>query len=83
MTDPEDIKDCWLNVARRAQAACHGNNGFGLMTITVAVNENKAILWLPPSMIKVEPAALAQEMEMSAETFISLASLVSKNGGRS
>lgn len=79
---PEDVQACWLKVARRAQAACAGNRGFGLLTLTVAVNENKAILWLPPELDKIEPASLAQELEMSTETFISLASLASKNGGK-
>jgi hypothetical protein len=77
---PEDIKDCWLKVARRAQAACSGNRGFGLLHLTVAVNENKAILWLPPGLEKIEPASLAQELEMSTETFISLAGLTARNG---
>jgi hypothetical protein len=82
-SSPEDIQACWLKVARRAQAACYNNGGFGLLTLTVAVNGNKAILWMPPEMTKVEPAKLAKEMEMSAETFISLAALVSENGNGS
>lgn len=77
---PEDIKACWLNVARRAQSACYGNNGLGLMTITVAVSKNNAIMWLPPTVVKVEPASLAREAELDASVVVSLAALMSKNG---
>ncbi len=77
---PEDVQTCWHEVARRAQSACAGNNGYGLLTLTIVVNESKAVMWLPPGIEKIEPARAAKEMEMSAETMLSLAILASNNG---
>ena len=76
---PEDVQNCWFEVARAAQAACSGNNGFGLITLTVAVNQGKAVMWLPPVLDKIHPARVAN-VEMSAETMQMLGILLGNDG---
>ena len=79
---PDDVQDCWHEVAKRAQAACTRNNGYGLLTITVVVNRTSAVMWLPPGLEKIEPARLIDGIEISPETLAGLAILASKNGHR-
>ncbi len=58
MTKTDDIKDSWLNPIRAAQAACAGNKGLGLVTITVLVHINDAVRWSEPELVKVHPARI-------------------------
>ena len=78
---PEDVQRCWFDVVRRAQSACAGNNGFGLLTINVVVNEGEAIMWLPPDIQRIEPSRLAQEVELSPEIMTALATLLTSGNG--
>ena len=61
MSKTDDIKDSWLNPIRAAQAACSGNKGLGLVTITVLVHLNEAVRWSEPELVKVHPAKLKTE----------------------
>ena len=80
-TIPEDIQPCWYRVARRAQAACHANGGYAVMTMTIVVNRDEACFWLSPQLDKVEPSDMAK-VEMAPETAMALQILATKNGSR-
>jgi hypothetical protein len=68
---PEDVKPCWMNVVRAAQAACAGNNGYGIIDIRVAVNGNVAVLWETKLTKKLSPRSAAN-IEMTEETAAAL-----------
>jgi hypothetical protein len=58
----DDIKPQWLNVIRRLQSACYGNQGLAVLSIRVLVDERgEPILWTEPSRIKLEPKATGLE----------------------
>jgi hypothetical protein len=63
---PEDIKPNWLNVVRSAQAACKDNGGYAILTLRVAVKHNEAIMWAPPTLLKISPARMA-DLEISPD----------------
>jgi hypothetical protein len=58
---PLDIIPDWLNVVRAAQAACKGNDGFGVMTITVALMGNTPVLYEPKLRRKLHPSSAAKK----------------------
>ena len=60
-TTPLDIHADWLNVVRAAQAACKGNNGFGVMTITIGLMGNLPILYEPILRSKLHPSSVAKK----------------------
>lgn len=58
--DTQDIKESWLNPIRHAQAACYKNRGYAILTMSVVVKENDAVLWLDPELVKISPIKLAR-----------------------
>ena len=42
---PEDVKRCWHDMSRKAQAVCAGNDGLGVVTIRAGVFGNEAVAW--------------------------------------
>lgn len=50
-----DIKRQWLNVIRASQAACHNNNGVGIITVRILVNGNVPLHWTEPKLLKLHP----------------------------
>lgn len=59
-TKPLDIQADWLKVVRAAQAACKGNDGFGIMTITVGLVGNAPVLYEPILRKKLHPSSMAK-----------------------
>jgi len=58
----DDIKPQWLNVIRRLQSACYGNQGLAVLSIRVLVNAGgEPICWTEPSKIKLEPKSAGLE----------------------
>lgn len=57
--EPQDIKKGWHNPIRAAQAACHDNKGYAIVTLRVVVNKNEPVFWLEPNVQKIHPAAIA------------------------
>lgn len=56
----KDVKPEWLNVVRRLQSACHGNQGYAVLSLRVLVNGDGApVCWTEPDRVKVEPRSLA------------------------
>ena len=52
----DDIKPQWLNVVRRLQSACYGNQGLAVLSIRVLVDaEGEPICWTAPARVKLEP----------------------------
>jgi len=52
----EDVKPQWLNVVRRLQSACHGNQGYAVLSIQVLVNgTGDPVCWTEPKRVKLEP----------------------------
>lgn len=58
---PQDIHPDWLNVVRAAQAACTGNNGYGVMTIIVSVIGGQPVFYEPVMRHKLHPARAAKK----------------------
>jgi hypothetical protein len=59
----DDIKPQWLNVIRRLQSACYGNQGLAVLSIRVLVDsEGEPVLWTEPSRVKLEPKSAGLEM---------------------
>lgn len=55
----EDIKPQWLNVIRRLQSACHGNQGYAVLSIAILINSNgEPVSWVEPLLRKIEPKSL-------------------------
>jgi len=55
-----DVKPQWLNVIRRLQSACHGNQGLAVLSIRVLVDgEGEPVLWTEPLRTKLEPKSTA------------------------
>ena len=55
----EDVKPQWLNVVRRLQSACHGNQGYAVLSIRVLVNgAGEPVCWTEPKRVKLEPKSL-------------------------
>jgi len=50
-----DIKKSWLNPIRAAQAACSGNKGLAILTLTILVDHNNPVRWMEPRLEKVHP----------------------------
>lgn len=42
---PEDVKRCWHDMSRKAQAVCAGNDGLGVVKIRTGVFGNEALAW--------------------------------------
>jgi len=58
----DDIKPQWLNVIRRLQSACYGNQGLAVLSIRVLVNAGgEPICWTEPSRVKLEPKSAGLE----------------------
>ena len=58
----DDVKPQWLNVIRRLQAACHGNQGLAVLSIRVLVDaEGEPLLWTEPTRVKLEPKSAKLE----------------------
>lgn len=56
ITLTSDVKPQWLNVIRRLQSACHGNQGYAVLSIRVLVNgTGEPVCWTEPARVKVEP----------------------------
>ena len=56
ITLTSDVKPQWLNVIRRLQSACHGNQGYAVLSIRVLVNGmGEPVCWTEPMRVKVEP----------------------------
>lgn len=56
VTLTDDVQPQWLNVIRRLQAACHGNQGLAILSINVLVNaDGKPMQWSEPKRTKLEP----------------------------
>jgi len=56
----EDVKPQWLNVIRRLQSACHGNQGLAVLSIRVLVDAaGEPVLWTEPLRTKLEPKSTA------------------------
>jgi len=56
----EDVKSQWLNVIRRLQSACHGNQGLAVLSIRVLVDgRGYPHLWTAPVLTKLEPKSTA------------------------
>lgn len=54
-----DVKPQWLNVIRRLQSACHGNQGYAVLSIRILVNgTGEPVCWTEPGRVKVEPKSL-------------------------
>ena len=71
---PEDVKRCWHDMARRAQAACSGNDGLGIVTIRAGVFGNEAIAW--KATIESYDMMAERTTEISPETMGTLLALV-------
>jgi len=60
ITLTDDVKPQWLNVIRRLQSACHGNQGLAVLSIRVLVDASgEPVLWTQPTRIKLEPKSTA------------------------
>ena len=58
----DDIKPQWLNVIRRLQSACHGNQGLAVLSIRVLVDaQGEPVLWTEPQRVKLEPKSAKLE----------------------
>jgi len=58
----DDIKPQWLNVVRRLQSACYGNQGLAVLSIRVLVDaEGEPLLWTEPTRVKLEPKSAKLE----------------------
>lgn len=56
----DDIKPQWLNVIRRLQSVCHGNQGLAVLSIRVLVNgAGEPVCWTEPARVKLEPKSTA------------------------
>jgi len=56
VTLTSDVKPQWLNVIRRLQSACHGNQGLAVLSIRVLVDgTGEPILWTSPVRTNLEP----------------------------
>lgn len=58
----DDIKPQWLNVIRRLQSACYGNQGLAVLSIRVLVDaDGEPVLWTEPQRVKLEPRSAGLE----------------------
>lgn len=57
---PLDVKREWLDVIRHLQAACHGNKGYAVLNIKIAVKQNIPVLWLEADIDRIHPSKLAE-----------------------
>ena len=58
----EDVKPEWLNVVRRLQSACHGNQGYAVLSIAILVDDKgKPVGYLEPLLHKIEPKSLVSK----------------------
>jgi hypothetical protein len=58
----DDIKPQWLNVIRRLQSACYGNQGLAVLSIRVLVGvDGEPICWTEPIRVKLEPKSAGLE----------------------
>jgi len=58
----QDIKPQWLNVIRRLQSACYGNQGLAVLSIRVLVDaDGEPVLWTEPQRVKLEPRSTGLE----------------------
>ena len=63
VTLTSDVKPQWLNVIRRLQSACYGNQGYAVLSIRVLVNgTGEPVLWTEPLRTKLEPKSKALDM---------------------
>ena len=52
----EDIKPNWLNVARKCQSVCSGQNGFAVVQMKLLIGPGgEPVFWFEPSMHNIEP----------------------------
>ena len=63
----------WEDVGRYAESQCVGNNGFGVITIKVAVHNNRPLLW-DATLSKFCPQNAA--FQLSPEILAALGSLL-------
>lgn len=62
ITLTSDVKSQWLNVVRRLQSACHGNQGYAVLSIRVLVNgTGEPVCWTEPKRTKLEPKSVNLE----------------------
>jgi hypothetical protein len=60
VTLTSDVKPQWLNVIRRLQSACHGNQGLAVLSIRVLVDAaGEPLLWTQPVRTNLEPKSRA------------------------
>lgn len=84
---PEDVHWEWVELVKALQAACHGNNGFANLTVSISVNKNKPVLWIVDrngdpidvaapgyKLLRISPKRLS-EVQMTNETALALISL--------
>jgi hypothetical protein len=65
----DDIKPQWLNVVRRLQSACYGNQGLAILSIRVLVDaDGEPILWTEPTRVKLEPKSAGLETLLDLTT---------------
>jgi hypothetical protein len=65
----DDIKPQWLNVVRRLQSACYGNQGLAILSIRVLVDAGgEPILWTEPTRVKLEPKSAGLETLLDLTT---------------
>lgn len=72
---PQDVLPEWLDIFRHAQAACSNNNGLAILTLKIAVNKNKPIIWVEADVRKVHPMRVAK-MKMTPAVAAVLSAMV-------
>jgi hypothetical protein len=76
---PEDVSQEWLLAIRSAIASCSGNNGYALVTLTVAVNGNTPIMHYP-EMKKIHPKKLTG-VKVTPDVAIALSAIMKNSSG--
>ncbi len=66
MSNPQDIKPQWLNIARRMQSCGRKQAGEAIVKILIVVDANgNPILWVEPKITKLEPQRTTAIREMT------------------
>jgi hypothetical protein len=71
---PEDVTNEWLLAIRSAIASCSGNKGYGMVTLTVAVNGTTPIMHYP-EMKKIHPKKLSG-VKVTPEVAVALSAIM-------
>lgn len=57
---PTDIRPQWLNIIRRMQSVSRRNNGLGIVTMSIVVNQDGLpMFWSEPKITLIEPKGCA------------------------